>query len=116
MQSYIFSQIFQNEARPASNRVLIVLTNAKSNARAQDLKKHAQSLADAGVKVQVVAVGNDVNEDELLQVTSNELPLLRVQPYEDPRAVISNSAWIVGGKRLFLQAKIFNCTPTLPKT
>ena len=73
------------------------MTNAKSNARAQDLKKHAQSLAEAGVKVQVVAVGNEVNEEELLEVTSNELPLLRVQAYEEPQTVISNSAWIVGG-------------------
>ena len=54
-------------------------------------------MTEAGVKVQVVAVGNDVNEDELLEVTSNELPLLRVQPYEEPQTVISNSAWIVGG-------------------
>lgn len=91
-------QIFQNEARPGSNRVLLVLTNAKSNSRSHDLKRHAQSLHDCGVKVRVIAVGNEINEDELQQLTSDEVPLLRVQPYEEPHSVVNNAAWIVGGE------------------
>ena len=94
-------QIFHNEARPASTRVLLVLTNAKSSARTNDLKKHAQSLHEAGVKVQVVAVGNDINEEELKQMTSEQVPLLRVQPYEEPQSVVHNAAWILGGKIMY---------------
>ncbi|XP_046848822.1 collagen alpha-3(VI) chain-like isoform X2 [Xenia sp. Carnegie-2017] len=92
-------EVFHQKARAGSNRVLIVLTNAKSSARTQDLKKHSQSLTDAGVKVQVVAIGNDINEDELVQITSNEIPLLRIQPYEDPHTVLKETAWIIGEKQ-----------------
>lgn len=86
-QSY---ELFKKHGRQSARKVLIVFTNGKSGARANELKKHGQNLTELNTKLIMVAVGDDVNVEELLDVTSSEESIVRTQPEDDHKALFSS--------------------------
>jgi hypothetical protein len=83
-------ELFKKHGRHSARKVLIVFTNGKSNARANELKKNAQNLTDLNVKLIVVAIGDDVSVEELLEVTSNEESIVRTQPDDDHETLFAS--------------------------
>ena len=75
--------MFKKYGRPTAKNVLIVFTNGKCNARANELKKYATSLSELGTKLIVVAIGEEVSVDELLHVASNKESIVKAQPEDD---------------------------------
>ena len=67
-----------------------MFTNGKSNARVNELKKYAQNLTDMNTKLIVVAIGDDVSVEELLEVTSNEESIVRTQPEDDHKVLFAS--------------------------
>ena len=83
-------ELFKKHGRHSARKVLIVFTNGKSSGRANELKKHAQILTDMNTKLIVVAVGDDVSVEELLDVTSNEESIVRIQPEDDHQELFAS--------------------------
>lgn len=95
-------ELFKKHGRHSARKVLIVFTNGKSSSRANELKKHAQILADMKTKLIVVAVGDDVSVEELLEVTSSEESIVRIQPEDDHQALLGSIVRInIEGKWIF---------------
>ena len=86
-QSY---ELFKKHGRHSARKILIVFTNGKSTARVNELKKHAHNLSELNTKLIVVAVGDNVNVEELLEVTSNEESIVRTQPEDDHKQLFSS--------------------------
>lgn len=86
-QSY---ELFKKHGRHSARKVLIVFTNGKSAARANELKKHAQNLAEMNTKLIMVAIGDEVSVEELLEVTSNEESIVRAQPEDDHQKLVAS--------------------------
>lgn len=86
-QSY---DLFKKHGRPSARKVLIIFTNGKSSARVNELKKHAQNLADINTKVIVVAIGDDVSSEELLEITKDEQGIVMTQPEDNHREMFVN--------------------------
>lgn len=91
--------VFGSSGRVNAKRVLIVFTNAQSKARSQDLQQHSKDLHESGVKVVVVAIGSDVSEKELNDLSSHGEPVVRTQPDDDAHAVVKSVASGVLGTR-----------------
>jgi hypothetical protein len=83
-------ELFKKHGRHSARKVLIVFTNGKSSARANELKKHAQALNELNTKLIVVAIGDDVSVEELLEVTSSEESIVRTQPEDDHQELFAS--------------------------
>lgn len=84
--------VFNGSARAKAKRVLVVFTNAQSKARSHDLQKHSKDLQESGVKVVVVAIGSDVSEQQLNDLSVNGEPVLRTQPDDDVHSLVKGMA------------------------
>ena len=82
--------VFENSGRENAKRVLVLFTNAQSQARTQDLQKHSRELQEVGVKVVVVAIGADVSEEELSNIQGE--PVVRAQTHDDVNAIVKGVA------------------------
>lgn len=58
--------------RRGARKVLIVFTSGKANAGVYELRACAKALQDVGVKIVAVAVGNNVDENQLKEISSDE--------------------------------------------
>ena len=82
------SCMFENQARPGSRRVLIVFTNGRSGSQASELQRHSQHLHDNNVDIILVAIGDDVDDEELQYVSSGGHPIVNIAPEQNPRTVV----------------------------
>lgn len=81
------ANMFENQARANSRRVLVVFTNGKSGAQPDELKRNSERLTKSDVEVIVVAIGDDVDDDECQYVTCSH-PIINIAPEQNPRAVV----------------------------
>ena len=58
--------------RRGARKVLIVFTSGKANVGLYELRSCAKALQDVGVKIVAVAIGNNVDEDQLKEISSDE--------------------------------------------
>ena len=77
------NELFTNESRPNSHKVLIVMMNGPLGGRAGELKTGAKALQKIGVKVITVAIGDEVDHDELRQLSCDEENVIHVKANED---------------------------------
>lgn len=82
--------VFVQSGRAHAKRVLILFTNAKSNARTQDLQQFSRNLQEAGVKIVVVAIGSDVSDEQLRSIQGEAV--VRTQPHDDVGIVVKSVA------------------------
>lgn len=80
--------MFENQSRPSSRRVLIVFTNGKSGSQANELRRHSHQLHENNVDIILVAIGDDVDDDELQYVSGGDHPIINIAPEQNPRAVV----------------------------
>ena len=81
------NELFTNESRPNSHKVLIVMMNGPLGGRAGELKTGAKALQKNGVKVITVAIGDEVDHDELRQLSCDEDNVIHVKENEDVGSV-----------------------------
>lgn len=96
--------MFENQARANSRRVLVVFTSGKSGAQPPELKQNSERLSKNNVDVIVVAIGDDVDDDECQYVTCGSHPIINIAPEQNPRAVVYS---IVGELE---EGKVIFCT------
>ena len=65
-------EIFENHARPGVKRVLVVITDKKSDSDEEELRTKAALLEDAKVKVIAVGLGEEVDKTELETITARK--------------------------------------------
>ncbi len=81
------NELFTSESRPNSHKVLIVMMNGPLGGRAGELKTGAKALQKDGVKVITVAIGDEVDHDELRQLSCDEENVIHVKENEDVGSV-----------------------------
>lgn len=59
--------------RPTAKNILVVIVDKKSDSKLDDVKASARLLEDVGIKVVVVAVGNEVDQPEVLVVSPTSI-------------------------------------------
>lgn len=59
--------------RPTAKNILVVIVDKKSDSKLDDVKASARLLEDVGIKVVVVAVGNEVDQPEILVVSPTSI-------------------------------------------
>ena len=97
------NELFTNEGRPNSHKVLIVMMNGPLGGRAGELRTGTKVLQKNGVKVITVAIGDHVDHDEIRQLSCDEENIIHVKENEDVGSVayvMTHQA--VKGKILFL--------------
>ena len=80
--------ILEHQGRHGARRRLIVFANGHSGANQNHLKKYATALEDANVKVVTVAVGNEINEEELRNINPDEETIVKVDPLQDAESAV----------------------------
>lgn len=80
--------MFQNQSRHSSRRVLIVFTNGRSGSHASELQRQSHHLHNINVDIILVAIGDDVDDEELQYVSSGGHPIVNIAPEQNPRAVV----------------------------
>ena len=81
------NELFTNESRANSHKVLIVMMNGPLGGRAGELRTGAKTLQKNGVKVITVAIGDEVDHDELRQLSCDEDNVIHVMANEDVGSV-----------------------------
>ena len=81
-------QMFENQSRTNSRRVLILFTNGRSGSQAEELQRQSNKLNAIHVDVILVAIGDNVDDDELQYVSSGGHPIINIAPEQNPRAVV----------------------------
>ena len=76
-------ELFKKHGRHSARKVLIIFTNGKPSARANDLKRHAASLAELNTKLIVVAIGDEVNVEELNEIVPTKTSIVQTQPEDE---------------------------------
>lgn len=72
-------ELFDNaKERPNARKVLVVITDKKSSSKLSDLKDSAEQLEEDGIKVIPVAIGDEVDLDELEATTPDENNMVNV--------------------------------------
>ena len=71
--------------RKDATHVLVVITDKRSGASEDDIKKAAKPLQESGIVVIPVAIGNQVNAQELGSTTSDKKNVISVGVEEDPQ-------------------------------
>jgi hypothetical protein len=98
--------LFETHGRHGAKKRVILFANGKSGANPSHLKKCATLLEDSNVKVVTVAVGDDVNEEELRHINPDEEAIVKVDTLEEPESAVFAVARQVQGN---------NSTTTLVK-
>ena len=81
-------EIFEGSGlRPNATKILVVMTDKKSSNNPSDLPGVAKHLEENNVRVITVGVGNEVDIDELRNITSIKNDLLKVSSNENPRSL-----------------------------
>ena len=76
--------LFERNARPGANKVLVVMTDKQSDNSKKDLDKAAKALEEASVTVIAVALGDEANTVELENMTPDRRDFIK-QPIDvDP--------------------------------
>lgn len=69
-------------ARPQSTKVLVIITDKKSDSSSDDVKTAAGHIIQEGIRIIVVPLGNDADDDEIEQLTPNIDDVVRVKAVE----------------------------------
>lgn len=78
-------KVFEKDSgRPKANKVLVVVTDAKSPSTSDDIKEAARPLEDEGITVIAVAVGDEANSKQLEKMIPDKQTPLGVDKDEDP--------------------------------
>ena len=64
--------LLMKNGRRGARKVLIVFTSGKANVGVYELRACAKALQDVGVKIVAVAIGNNVDESQLKEISSDE--------------------------------------------
>lgn len=70
--------------RKDSTHVLVVITDKRSGESEDDIEKAAKPLEESGIVVVPVGIGGQVNDKELVVITSNKDNVILVDEDEDP--------------------------------
>ena len=81
-------EMFQETARPDAKKVLVVIMDQKQSSRRENAKKKAQEVHKAGIKIIPVALGGEVNPDELAEITANKDNMVEMKKDEDPEKAV----------------------------
>ena len=77
--------VFEKDSgRPKANKVLVVVTDAKSPSTSDDIKEAARPLEEEGITVIAVAVGDEANSKQLEKMTPDKQTPLSLDKDEDP--------------------------------
>ena len=79
--------LLMKNGRRGARKVLIVFTSGKANVGVYELRACAKALQDVGVKIVAVAIGNNVDEDQLKEISSDE-HVIHSQVTGDSAAII----------------------------
>lgn len=78
-------KVFENNSgRSKANKVLVVVTDAKSPSTTDDIKEAASPLEEEGITIIAVAVGDEASSNQLEKMTPDKQPPLSVDKDEDP--------------------------------
>jgi hypothetical protein len=89
--------LLETQGRYGAKKRVILFANGKSGANPSHLKKCATLLDDSNVKVVTVAVGDDVNMDELRHINPDEEAIVKVDTLEEPESAVFAVAHQVQG-------------------
>lgn len=90
--------LLESQGRHNAQKRVILFANGKSGANPSHLKKYASLLEDANVKIVTVAVGDDVNEEELRHINPDEEAIIKVDTREDAESAVFAVARQVQGR------------------
>ena len=91
--------LLETQGRHGAKKRVILFANGKSGANPSHLKKCATLLEDSNVKVVTVAVGDNVNEDELRHISPDEEAIVKVDALEEPESAVFAVARQVQGNK-----------------
>lgn len=77
-------RLFDSSPRPDAKRVLVLVTDKKSDSSLEDVKTSAESLWQSRIKVIPVAFGREAAPDEVETTTSDEDNLIDVKNTNNP--------------------------------
>ena len=77
-------RLFDSSPRPDAKRVLVLVTDKKSDSSLEDVKTSAESLWQSRIKVIPVAFGREAAPDEVEATTSDEDNLIDVKNTNNP--------------------------------
>ena len=77
------NELFTNHGRAHAYKVLIVMMNGRVGGRAAELRNGAKSLHNNDIKIITVAIGDEVDQEELRQLSSDEDTVIRAKSNED---------------------------------
>ena len=77
-------RLFNSSPRPDAKRVLVLVTDKKSDSSLEDVKTSAESLWQSRIKVIPVAFGREAAPDEVEATTSDEDNLIDVKNTNNP--------------------------------
>ena len=80
----VFEQDF---GRPKANKVLVVVTDAKSSSTSDDIKQAAKPLEEDGVTVVAVAVGDEANNKQLEKMIPDKQTPLSIDKEGEPNEI-----------------------------
>ena len=83
-------RLFDSSPRPDAKRVLVLVTDKKSDSSLEDVKTSAESLWQSRIKVIPVAFGREAAPDEVEATTSDEDNLIDVKNTNNPDDVAKN--------------------------
>ena len=79
----IAGELFRNEGRAHAHKVLIVMMNGRVGGRAGELRAGAKLLHNDGIKIITVAIGDEVDQEELRQLSADEDNVIQAKANED---------------------------------
>lgn len=80
-------ELFTKDGRARAHKVLVVMLNGPVGGRAGELRTGAKSLQNKGVKIITVAIGDDVEQEELRHLSSDEENIIQAKCNEDVASV-----------------------------
>ena len=80
--------LLESQGRHGAKKRVILFANGKSGANPNHLKKCATLLEDSNVKIVTVAVGDDVNVEELRHISPDEEALVKVDINAEPESAV----------------------------
>ena len=102
--------LFEAKGRRNAQRVLVVITDKKSDSSVEDVENQAKSLEDSDIKVIPVLLGKESDVRELGKTTPNKENLISVDEGDDPSVtseIILRKA--VEGKTFFNWLILLGC-------
>ena len=94
--------LLESHGRHGAKKRVIVFSNGNSGANPNHLKKCATLLDDSNVKVVTVAVGDDVNVEELRHINPDEEAVVKVDINEEPESAVFAVARQVQGIKSYI--------------